>query len=93
MTADYRQHCQREGDIGGHRHRPTSQRTAARIAIDQHEQQRRQHHPTDCGGHRQRSSSRITQIPGHELSFELQPRDEEEDGQQAVGCPLPNRQV
>ena len=56
-------------------------------AGDGEEHQRRQRHTADRGRDRQRCLGRVAQVADHELALELEPRDEEEDREQAVGGP------
>jgi hypothetical protein len=93
VAADYRQYRQGERDVGRGRDRPPGQRPAAGITVDQDEDHRRDDHPADRGGYRQRRSAGVTQVPGDELPFELQAGDEEEHRQQAVRGPSPQREV
>ena len=54
---------------------------------DQHEDQRRHDHAAEGGDHGQDGLSRLPEGPDDQLALELEPGDEEEDGQQPVGRP------
>ena len=68
-------------------------RRRRRRRLTSDEEQRRDGHPADRGHDRQRGPARVAQVAGDELPLELQPGDEEEDRQQAVGRPGAQRQV
>ena len=66
----------------------TSPDAVAEAAGDGEEDQGRHGHAAHRGGDRQRRLGRVAQVADHELALELEPGDEEEDREQAVGGPL-----
>ena len=92
-AADHREHRQGERDVGRGRDRPPRQRPLTGVPIDQDEDHRRDDHSADRGGDRQRRPAGVAQVPGDELPLEFQPGDEEEDRQQPVRGPRPQREV
>ncbi len=90
--ADDREDGEREGDVGGGRHRPAAERAVADL-VDGEVDQCRRGHAADRGDHGQDRGLRLAQLTGHELAFELDTRDEEEDGEQPVGGPVLDGQV
>ena len=92
MRADDREHREGERDVGGRRDRPA---VARRAVVPGHREveQRGHDHAADGGDDRQRRRRRGAQRADHELALELEPGDEEEDGEQAVGRPRLQGQV
>ena len=86
------QHGEREGDVGRGGDRPA----AGGVAVGpQHhhgdeEDQSREDDPADGREHGDGGLGARAQVPDEELALELEPGDEEEDRQQAVGRPVPH---
>ena len=91
MGGDDRENGQREGDVGGGGDRPALRRRCR--PRSRRYSNAGDDHPADRGGHRHDGAVRVPQVTGHELAFEFQPGDEEEDRQQPVGGPLREGQV
>lgn len=81
------EHGEREGDVGGGGHGPSAERATAGD-IDERVHERGNGHPAHRRDHRQHRGLRILQIPRDQLALELDPRDEEEHGEQPVGRPV-----
>ncbi|MPM31613.1 hypothetical protein SDC9_78169 [bioreactor metagenome] len=92
MRTDQREHRDGEGDVGGGRDRPAVVQRRVR-AGDGEVDQRRHGHPARRGDDRGDGGAEAAQIAGDELAFELQPDEEEEHRQQAVGRPRAHAQV
>lgn len=85
--ADHGDHGHGERDVGGRGDRPAAQGIRTAGGVDHDEDESGNHHAADRGRDRQGGSTRIAQTPGDELLLQLETDDEEEDRQQAVGCP------
>lgn len=90
--ADDREDGEREGDVGGGRYGPALGGPAAGGGDDEIDE-RGHGHPADRGDHGQRGGLGFTQLPGHEFPLELDPGDEEEEGEQSVGGPVLDREI
>ena len=86
-TAEEAEHAQRDRDVGCHRNAPAAAPSSAGGERDVDE--RRHHHPTERGDHRQRGRTRFPELALDELALDLEAHHEEEDGHQAVVHPLP----
>jgi hypothetical protein len=84
MSRYHGENGQREGDVGRGRDGPT---LGPGLVGDREIEQRGNDHPTNGSRHRNDGAFRFAQVAGHELTFEFQTGDEEEDGQQTVGRP------
>ena len=84
------QRPEREGDVGGHGHRPAAlgDAAAARHQVDQH----RDDHAADRRRDRQRRLARGRELSREGLPFDLEADQQEEDRHQPVVDPLMNRQ-
>ena len=60
--------------------------------VDQRIDNCRDRHTSDCRRDGHHGFAELAQVSGHELTFELQPHQEEEDRQQTIGCPGPQAQ-
>ena len=75
-----------ERDIGGHRDSPSSRAWASGVHGEEqkgwhdHSTARREHGKCGCTG--------VAQLAGYELTLDLEPGDEEEQGHQAVADPV-----
>ncbi|CAI7651618.1 unnamed protein product, partial [Penicillium discolor] len=81
------EHRDRERDVRGRGDRPSAEDLGAGGRVDRDEEQGGDDDAPDRGGDRKRGTARIAQPPGDELLLQLQPDDEEEHGEQAVGGP------
>ena len=93
---DDREHGEGEGDVGRRRDGPAPEHVT--LAAGQQRRDRTKssggHRDTaDRGRDRQRRLAAVGQVAGDELALELDPRDEEEERQQAVGGPRPEAEV
>jgi hypothetical protein len=93
VGADHREHCKREGDVGGSGNSPAGQIAILGGEIDCDVEQGGYCHPAQGGGDGQRRTARIAQVPGDELAFEFQAGNKEEDCEQPVGGPSREGQV
>jgi hypothetical protein len=66
-----RQHAQREGDVGGDRHRPALQRAA--VPVDRQVDHRRRGHAAQRPPARQHPPPPRGELPVQELALDLQP--------------------
>ena len=90
-AADDGQHSQSERDVGGHRHCPAVQAPVA-DSVDHEVDARRDDHAASAAATGTRASAGLPRLPTVELALELEPGDEEEDGETTVGCPVLERQ-
>ena len=95
MCRDHREDGEGEGDVGRRRDGPAPEHVtfAAGQQRRTHEEQRGHRDTAHRGRDRQRRLAAVGQVAGHELALELDPRDEEEERQQAVGGPRPEAEV
>jgi hypothetical protein len=95
MGPDDGQHCEGEGDVGRRRDRPAAHRGA--VAAEREDgdgiQDRGEGHPCEGGGDGDDRLGAVGKVAADELPFELDSRDEEEEGEQAVGRPLPEGEI
>jgi hypothetical protein len=87
VRADDRQHRERERDVGRGRDGPAPEGASSGGQVDRDEEERGNQHASHGRQDRQRGTARVAEVAGDELALELQPGDEEEDGQQPVGGP------
>ena len=92
VGADDRQHRHREGDVGRGRNGPALQAVGSG-EVDQRVQQRGDGHARRGGDHGHHRFGRLAQIAGDKLVLQLQPDQEEEHRQQAVGRPRAEAEV
>lgn len=92
MGADDGEDREGEGDVGGHRHRPAVQASTARCRGECVE--RGGHgHPAERRDHGQCRRRGGAELADDEFAFQFDARDEEEDGEQAVGGPVADGEV
>ena len=94
VRPDDGEHGQREGDVRRRGDRPPAQgrAVAAQCQDDADEDERRHDDPAHGGRDGHRGLGHRAQLADEELALELEPGDEEEDREQAVGRPVPERQ-
>jgi hypothetical protein len=92
MRVDDREDGQGEGDVRGGGNGPTPERFRARAEVDDHVDECGKDHAAHCCRHRDDRFCGLPQFPGHEFALELQPRNEEEHGQEPVGGPVAQAQ-
>ena len=92
-AAEDRENCESEGDVGGGGDRPAVQ--PVRVADRHHDDvtERGRDHATHRGRNGNTGEFEIPEAPGHELVFQFDSDDEEEDRQQPVGRPVRQRQM
>ena len=93
ISADDGQDRKCESDIGSHRDPPPDRRTVAAGEVHRHEEQRRDDHASERGGHRHGSFAARGQAAEHKFMFEFQPGDEEEHREQSIRGPGPQAEV
>jgi hypothetical protein len=92
VRADDGQDGHGEGDVRRGRDRPAPQRL--RVAeVHERVEDGGDRHPSRCRCDGHHGPAELAQVPGHELAFEFQSHEEEEDRQQAVGRPRPEAQL
>src|SRR5699024_1521711 len=80
-----------EGDVGGRGDGPSVHRVATEV--DDSVERGWDNDAPDGRGRRDQCFRRRSEVTSDELAFEFEPDEEEEDGQQSVGSPLPDGQV
>ena len=87
------QYGQCEGDVRRHGDAPARQRAVGHRRVHGHEDARRHDHAADRRSRRDHRLADLRERAEDELVLELEPDDEEEHRQQAVGCPDSQREV
>ena len=91
MGVDDGQHGQGERDVGCGGDRPADCRRSGHVQREV--EQRGYRHPADRRRDREQRAARVAQVARHELAFQLESGDEEEDREQPVGGPGAQREV
>ena len=87
--AEHHDQRDRERGVGGHRHTPA----VAPLARRNHQrvERCRHRHPADRGSHGKRRRARLREPPDRELALDLEPHQQEEDREERIVHPVPQR--